>query len=597
MKGAGRLLSGRMGGLVVFRRLQRHGVGAAAGDPRRPTQRRHHRGVRRGVAAAAMVVGMLDLALAAAFRPPFEIDGLGTDRFLEAVDGARFAVLVAGLMLVLLARGLLHGKRNAWRMALLAAGISLLGHTVKGGDLVGVVVAVCLVVLLLATGTSFPARSDPGRARRGWVLLLAGETVVLLYGVVGLYLLDPFFRESTPLLTAASDGVRLLFLLPPATVVPSTEHGAWFLASVRVLSLIVALLASAWVIATVALRPGHGRHDEERVRALLERYATRSLAYFCLLDDKVWLLSSDREAFIAYKVVGSAAVALGDPVGPPESCREVVGQFLEMCDLNGWAPAFHQCTGEGARLLSGAGLRAVKIGEEAIVDVRSFRLGGGDRKSIRSALRRVGREGLTVRELSRPLDASTMAQLRQVSDAWLAQGGHRERTFTLGQFSEDYLQRTRVLAVVGRDGTIVAFANVIPSFRALDGSFDLMRRRPDSVNGTMDALFIALVELFRTEGLHGMNLGLAPLSGIEGDSLPDRALRLMYERGSAVFNYAGLRAYKDKWGPRWEPRFLVCRAETDLPRVAAAVIRAGELPDPRGLGTRVLAVARRLRSA
>ena len=50
----------------------------------------------------------------------------------------------------------------------------------------------------------------------------------------------------------------------------------------------------------------------------------------------------------------------------------------------------------------------------------------------------------------------------------------------------------------------------------------------------------------------------------------------MYERGSAAFNFRGLRTYKDKWKPRWEDRFLVYRSEVDLLPVALAVARVGE---------------------
>lgn len=131
------------------------------------------------------------------------------------------------------------------------------------------------------------------------------------------------------------------------------------------------------------------------------------------------------------------------------------------------------------------------------------------------------------------------------------------------------------------------FANLLPSYQSLDGSFDLMRRRPDAVNGVMDYLFVGLIERFRAAGYAGMNLGLAPLSGAgTGSSLADRVIKTLYQHGGAAFNFAGLRAFKQKWQPRWEPRYLAYLAETDLPKAALAVARAGELPDPRRPTTR-----------
>jgi hypothetical protein len=110
----------------------------------------------------------------------------------------------------------------------------------------------------------------------------------------------------------------------------------------------------------------------------------------------------------------------------------------------------------------------------------------------------------------------------------------------------------------------------------------------------MDQLLVALFKRFRAAGYQGVNLGLAPLAGA-GDQpgLPGQVIRLLYKRGGTAFNFPGLRAYKDKWHPRWEPRYLVYRFDTDLPKAAAAIARVGELPDPHGLRGRLTALLRR----
>ena len=104
-----------------------------------------------------------------------------------------------------------------------------------------------------------------------------------------------------------------------------------------------------------------------------------------------------------------------------------------------------------------------------------------------------------------------------------------------------------------------------------------MRRRPDSPNGVMDLLLVALAERFRREGLTGMTLGLAPLMNIEGTGVGARTLRSMSERDSKSFNFSGLRTYKEKWRPQWEPRFLMYPSELSLLRIGYAVARVGEL--------------------
>jgi lysylphosphatidylglycerol synthetase-like protein (DUF2156 family) len=74
-----------------------------------------------------------------------------------------------------------------------------------------------------------------------------------------------------------------------------------------------------------------------------------------------------------------------------------------------------------------------------------------------------------------------------------------------------------------------------------------------------------------------MTLGLAPFAGIDGGDVPTRLLRAMREYGGAAFNYGGLQEFKAKWRPRWEARYIAYLRDVDLPRIAVAITRAGEL--------------------
>ena len=542
---------------------------------------------RRLVALLALVTGAVNLVTTATTQPAFRF---GVFRIAaDVVFGARYTLLVAGLTLVLVTRGLLHGKRNAARLAVVAAAVSVPGHHLKQADVIGLVCATALLATLAWSWRSFAARSDPGLARQGVRILLVGLAAVFAYGAIGFWFLDEEFLEGTSATRSVANAARLLFLLPTG-LEPVSRHGRWFVESVRIAALLVVMTALVRLVATVVVRRGHRVSEEAVVRDLLDRHATTALAHFQLLDDKLWFVEG--EAFVGYVVQGTVALALGGPIGAPDARVQVARSFVEFCQANGWTPAFHQLTDADAAELRGLGVRTIKIGEEAVVDVQHFDVEGKEFKSLRSALRRVERGGGHI-ELHRPPHAPELLhELRAVSDAWLASGGHRERTFTLGRFDAGYLNGTTIMTVV-QDGGIVAFANILPSYRSDDGNFDLMRRRPDAPNGVMDYLFVALIDHFRSEGRTGMNLGLAPLSGLDGDSPADRALRLVYERGRTVFNFEGLRRFKEKWQPRWEDRWLGYLADTDLPRVAAAVTRAGELPDPRSPAARLRAVGRR----
>ncbi len=534
------------------------------------------KGRRRTVATATAGLGLLNIALAMIKHVPFRFAPLHDVVPHAAVVGSRYVLLTSGLALLASARGLAHGKRHAWCLAVAAALMSLVAHPFKRADLLGTAATGLTIVLLMGTARLFPARSDPARVQQGVRWLVFGELAVFVYGMVGSYMLDAEFVETTTIVRSFENALRLLFILPASAIEPASRHGNWFINSVRVMSLVVLAVASWHLLHPVIQRAGAGRGERQRVRALLDQYATNALAYFHLLDDKHYYFAGDGRAFIGYKLVGSVAVALGEPVGAADACRAVAASFAQFCDLNGWAFCFYQVTEDGAALLREVGLRSVKIGEEAVIPVQTFALTGKHFKGLRNATNRLEREGYTVEQAPRPIDDHTMDELEEVSDAWLAQGGHRERGFTLGAFDRDYLRETMVFVVRSPSGRIEAFANVIPSFRSSEGNFDLMRRRADAVDSAMDFLFVHLIDYFKAQGFTGMNLGLAPLAGIEGTGVVARALRLLYERGERAFNFRGLRDFKDKWRPDWQPRYLVYRSDLQLPQIALAVARAGE---------------------
>ena len=534
----------------------------------------NRRTVRRGIAALVLMLALTNVWLAAAREPllsfgPAHIHGV-------AIRGSRFLLLFASIAMLGSVGGLSRGKRAAWLVAVAALCASLIAHPLKRADIAGVgLTAVALASLLLTAGY-FSARSDPVRARQGAAWLILGFAGVFTYGVLGIYFLDRDFRHSPDFLEAVENGFRLLFILPATTIDPASRHGHWFIESVRIMALVVLAVGLWLLVRPVIDRATTLRTERALVRQLLERYATSGIAYFHLLDDKRYFFSEAGDAFIGYRVVAGTAVALGEPVGAEAAVPVVARQFGSYCEMNGWRIAFHQVTGPGADTLRAVGFKALKIGEEAIVPVQEFSLDGKAFKHVRNACNRLSRDGCIIEQLSKPIGDDVLDELREVSDAWLADGGHRERSFSLGAFGRDYLQETDVFVARSSGGRIEAFVNALPPLASKNGNFDLMRRRPDSPDGVMDYLFVYLIDLFRSEGLEGMNLGFAPLARIDEGGLGGRSVRLVRELGGSAFNFEGLRAFKDKWNPRWEPRFLVYENDLDLPSLLLSVVRAGE---------------------
>jgi len=154
--------------------------------------------------------------------------------------------------------------------------------------------------------------------------------------------------------------------------------------------------------------------------------------------------------------------------------------------------------------------------------------------------------------------AQTLAELRAISDAWLDEHSAAEKGFSLGAFTESYIQRCP-LAVARAHGRPVAFATLMVTGVREEASVDLMRHVNDAPNGTMDFLFAKLLLHFQAQGYRRFGLGMAPLSGMAQHPLAPRwhrLGRLLFSHGEHFYNFQGLRAFKEKFGPEWEARYL-----------------------------------------
>jgi len=166
-----------------------------------------------------------------------------------------------------------------------------------------------------------------------------------------------------------------------------------------------------------------------------------------------------------------------------------------------------------------------------------------------------------------------LPQLREVSNDWLGVKAGSEKGFSLGFFNEDYLTRFPV-ALLESGGRIEAFANIWPGPGKVELSVDLMRHRRTAPKNAMEGLFIFLMLWGKAEGYGSFNLGMAPLSGLEQSDFAPLWIKFasyLYRYGRTFYNFQGLRAYKDKFDPVWEPKYLAYPGGLALPRVLADV--------------------------
>ena len=295
--------------------------------------------------------------------------------------------------------------------------------------------------------------------------------------------------------------------------------------------------------------------------------------YLVYLEDKALLFDDRREAFIMYGVQGRTWVALGDPVGPPDRVPDLIRLFIARCDDFGGTPVFYEVGTKYLHHYADFGLTFVKVGEEARVDLTRFTLEGPRGARFRQLVRRLEKDGGMFRVLPSEEVRSRMDELRAVSDDWLQARAVAEKSFSLGCFNPDYVARFPA-AIVECGRRIQAFATLWPGLVGQEVSADLMRHHRDAPRSVMEALFTHLMIWGRAQGYRWFVIGMAPMSGFEQSAIAPlwaRAGRLLYEHGTPLYNFQGLRAFKSKFDPEWESRYLVYPGGLALLRIAADV--------------------------
>ena len=321
--------------------------------------------------------------------------------------------------------------------------------------------------------------------------------------------------------------------------------------------------------------PGSAARDAayELVRA----HGSDTLAFFKLRRDLHYLFSSDARAFLGYRVEGRILLVAGDPVGPPDALPALVRETCAFAEVRGLEPAVLGASSSLLGLWRAAGLRALYIGDEAIVETARFSLEGRAIRKVRQSVSRLEKAGYTASaaELA-ALDGETLAALERVSHLWRA--GQAERGFSMAMDSLGGEHRDESVVVVARDetGAVRGFLHFVPSFGRAAVSLSFMRRDRSTPNGLTEFLVVKAVELLRERGIDEISLNFAAFGRLleRPSGRWERRLGRLISLGNRYFQTESLYRFNAKFSPRWEPRYLLYERFLGLPRVGLAAMSA-----------------------
>jgi phosphatidylglycerol lysyltransferase len=471
---------------------------------------------------------------------------------LPVIEISHFLGSLAGVGLLLLGRGIQRRLDAAYILTIILLSAGILFSLLKGFDYEEAIILSIMLAALLPSRKHFYRKASLFNQRftYGWMIAIA---LVLLCSIwIGFfsykhveYAHELWWRftllgEASRFLrtTVGVIGVTLFFafarLLHPAPPKPSLPSTT----------------------------------DLEKIRNIVEK-SPKTYAHLALLGDKEFLFSDNGKTFIMYGIEGRSWVALGDPIGPKEEWIELVWRFREMCDRYiGWT-IFYEVGKENLNLYLDLGLSLLKLGEEALISLQDFSLEGRDRKGLRHSHHKIEKEACSFEIISPPIIPQSLPELKSISDTWLKEKTTKEKRFSIGFFKPDYLMHSQI-GIVRKEGKILAFANLLQGKEKEELSIDLMRYLTEAPHGIMDYLFIELMLWGKREGYQWFNLGMAPLSGMEDHALAplwNRIGAFIFRHGEHFYNFQGLREYKEKYNPIWQPKYLASPGGLALPRV------------------------------
>jgi phosphatidylglycerol lysyltransferase len=537
-----------------------------------------------GIKSSALLTGAMGLVnLWSSVFPgdPDRIEWLNLFLPIEMRSEAHLFSAICGFLFLTMAVHLSRRKRMAWWITIGLCVLSVISHMVKGLDYEECILALILLGQLLLMRDSFTARSDRPTIAQGSRHLIAALTFTIAYGTLGFSMLDGHFEMESQVyhfgwFGAFLQTLAVIFTADNAGIVPKSPYAMFFVDSIYVVGA-TTLMYAIWMLLRPVLLKNISKADRLLVRQIIDEHGNSSLARLALLPDKEYYFSPQRQSVIAFVVKGRSAIVLGDPIGPMDDRMETIYGFREFCRYNDWFPAFYEVAPEQLDCYAQMGWHWIQIGEEAIVNLKEFHLKGKSNQSLRTAMNRLTKTGHRLQVYQPPIHPSLIEALKPVSDEWLRHKNGSEKQFSIAWFDRRHLESYQIAVVYDANDQIIAFTDLLSGYNKKEVTIDLMRHREHVENGTMEFLFVSLLNYFKAEGYDTLSFSLSPLAGVGTASTSpaiEQGLRRFTKYLNRFYNFNGLHQFKHKFQPTWEPRYLVYPSLKCLPEIAVGLVRA-----------------------
>ena len=359
--------------------------------------------------------------------------------------------------------------------------------------------------------------------------------------------------------------MSVLFLLPtanPSDLIPALMA---YRAIYYVLPAFAALLSLVWINRSNS-KEGSFLEDVGSLSGMLGNMP--ALGADLLSQNQMRLINCDVSNTAALVTsTNTVDIVFRTPIGSRLDLSQSISSLLDRARSHGKNLCIYQCDTMTANIARSAGMKAMKVSAEAVVNASLFDLSLPAYSKLRRKLRKALKDGVSV-----DTNHYDLSDLRSINMSWIGVHGS-ERGFSTGRFSKSLLTRQRVY-VAFQSSRPIAFVTFSTSPK--EWVLDLIRHNPNCPDGTIFTLIAHAIEDARLAGITDVSLGCVPLSPpVQSTSFLGRVSKIIFVRNKSL---QGLFQFKQVFVPKWHDRHIAFSSILYAPRTIMDLIKVIHKP-------------------
>ena len=467
----------------------------------------------------------------------------------------RFTVLL-GIVLGILSRGINKGLRKTYYATVVISLLVAVFCIFKGLDYEEAIILFILSAILTANKKVFVEPAPEINSKSGFKIILTTLALILVYIVVYNLIFKVNFFTSTARFSLAYLGDNL--------------HKVIFYTVLASFISIVLIFSTKYYENEIEI----SKEDWDDFEAIRGKYKNTPYTHLFYMRDKNIYVNKDKNLFFIYRAYKSHVFVLGDPVGEKSAVEEGLDEFSMKLLQEDKILSFYEISAEYLEEFVEAGFNFLKLGEDALIDLKTFNMEGKSRKNMRHIYNNIDNMGLNFKIYNPPHDDGLIDELDKISKSWL--GKKKELSYSLGAFDRGYLDHCKIYTLEDSEGNIKAFANDLEIKNSNILTIDMMRYYRDGEESMMEMLLLEIILWAKEQGYDYFDLGIAPLSNVGTkyySPTMEKIVHMAYNYGNRIYGFKGLMKYKEKFKPDWRNVYLAYRDETKLAEILFYLVK------------------------